>query len=97
MFEVNTMNGFWVTAKIAGMESTAKIRSVVSTINRTSMRGVSARRPSSRVKNRWPWKSFDTGNTLRANRRRMFFSGCTPSSEANNIFTPVMRRNAPKI
>ena len=36
------MKGCRVTAKMAGMESTAKIRSVVSTIKRTSAKGVSA-------------------------------------------------------
>ncbi len=48
-FEVKTMNALRVTAKIAGMESTAKIRSVVSTSSSTSASGVSASRPFQRV------------------------------------------------
>ena len=40
------MNGLRVTAKTAGMESTAKSRSVVSTISSTRASGVSAFRPS---------------------------------------------------
>ena len=53
-FEVKTMKGLVVIAKIAGMESSAKIRSVVSTINKTSARGVSTNLPCSRRLNFCP-------------------------------------------
>ena len=39
-FEVSTMNGSVVIAKIAGIESTAKIRSVISTRTSTRNSGV---------------------------------------------------------
>ena len=48
-----------VTAKIAGIESTAKIRSVVSTITSTTSSGVAISRRTrpigARTKKRWPW------------------------------------------
>jgi len=40
MFDVNTMNGSRVTAKIAGIESTANTRSVISTATSTVSSGV---------------------------------------------------------
>ena len=40
MFEVSTMNGSVVTAKIAGMLSTASITSLTSTSTSTSSSGV---------------------------------------------------------
>ena len=40
MLEVNTTNGSWVTANTAGIESTAKIRSVSSTKITTMKSGV---------------------------------------------------------
>ncbi len=48
------MNGSRVTAKIAGIESTAKIRSVNSTRTRTTNIGVASSRPLRRVKNLSP-------------------------------------------
>lgn len=51
-FEVYTINGSSVIARMAGIESTAKIRSVVSTANRTTKSGVAHRRPSLLTKNR---------------------------------------------
>ena len=65
---VKTMNGSSVTAKIAGMESSAKMRSVVSTINRTSASGVKARRPSTVVRKRWPSRLAENGKNFRAAR-----------------------------
>src|SRR5438132_9972416 len=73
-FDVNTMNGSVVRPKIAGMESTAKITSVVSTINNTIARGVSARRPSTRAINFCPSKVFATGYTFWASRMTGFRS-----------------------
>jgi hypothetical protein len=46
------MNGSRVTAKIAGIESTAKIRSVISTEMRTRRSGVATRFALTRVKKR---------------------------------------------
>ena len=45
------MKGSVVTAKIAGIESTAKTRSVLSTISSTSNSGVAISLPASRTKN----------------------------------------------
>ena len=52
-FEVNTRKGSVVTAKMAGMESTANSRSLVSTTTRARSIGVAARRPSIAVKKCW--------------------------------------------
>ena len=49
------MNGSVVIAKIAGMESTAKITSVNSTAMRQTKRGVAHFFPSILTKNFWPW------------------------------------------
>ena len=53
------MNGSSVMAKIAGIESTAKIRSVVSMSTSTTKSGVATVRSGcptvSRTKNFWPW------------------------------------------
>ena len=45
-FEVNTRNGSRVTARIAGIESTANTTSVNSTITRATNNGVANVRPS---------------------------------------------------
>ena len=42
-FELNTMNGSWLTARTAGTESTAKITSVASTRTSTANSGVASR------------------------------------------------------
>ena len=49
MFDVKTMKDFRVTPKIAGIESTANSRSVVSTTISTRNSGVNIFRPSMRV------------------------------------------------
>ena len=54
MFDVNTMNGSRVTAKMAGMESIANTRSLPSIATSTSSRGVATHRPFSRTANRAP-------------------------------------------
>ena len=48
-FEENTMNGSRDTARMAGMESTAKTTSVVSTRMSTANRGVASSLPVRRV------------------------------------------------
>jgi hypothetical protein len=53
-FDVNTKKVSEVTAKIAGIESTAKITSVVSTTTSTASNGVARRLPASRTVNRCP-------------------------------------------
>ena len=51
---VNTRNVSWVTAKMAGIESTANTMSVNSTSTSTSSSGVATSAPLRRVKNFWP-------------------------------------------
>jgi hypothetical protein len=53
-FEVNTRKGSSVTAKMAGIESTANTTSVVSTTRSTASRGVASSRPARRTTNRCP-------------------------------------------
>ncbi|MNN38830.1 hypothetical protein D3C81_1528430 [compost metagenome] len=54
MLEVNTMKGSVVTAKIAGMLSTANTRSLASISTSTRNIGVAQRRPFWRTKKRSP-------------------------------------------
>ncbi len=61
MLEVSTMNGSSVIAKIAGIESTAKITSVMPTSATTISSGVAMRLPFSTVQNFSPSKFLDTG------------------------------------
>jgi len=60
------MNGLVVTAKIAGMESRAKTRSVVSTMISTSMRVVSKVRRLTRTRNFSPCSSSGHGKDFSA-------------------------------
>lgn len=53
-FEVYTIKASLVMARIAGIESTAKIKSVVSMSNRTINKGVAVRFPFSRIQNLLP-------------------------------------------
>ena len=55
MFDVKMMNGSRVTAKMAGMESTANITSLLSTSNSASNRGVAISLPSTRTMKWRPW------------------------------------------
>ncbi len=52
---VKTRNGSSVTAKMAGIESTANTTSVTSTSTSTASSGVASRAPPRRTRNRWPW------------------------------------------
>ena len=54
-FDVNTRNGSAVMAKMAGMESTANIRSVVSTKTRATASGVRNFRPFNSTTKRCSW------------------------------------------
>ncbi|MNR42502.1 hypothetical protein D3C85_1610240 [compost metagenome] len=90
------MNGSVVTAKIAGMLSTAKITSLSSTRISTSSSGVANRIPFLRTKK----CSLSMVSVMRKCPRIHFTSGFSPipvsSSFASAIFTPVNSRNAPK-
>ena len=55
MLDVKTMKGSLVTAKIAGIESTAKIRSLISTQTSARKSGVARSWPFVRTKNAPPW------------------------------------------
>ena len=98
-FELYTMNGFCVIAKMAGMESTAKIRSVVSTSISTTKRGVATRRDAgpacSRTKNCCPWYTRVIGTRRRMRRIARLDSG-SKCPVAVAIRTPVNTRKAPK-
>ena len=60
-FAVKTRNGSCVTAKMAGIESTAKMMSVVSTSTRTASSGVASHFPPCLTQNRCPWYSSVVG------------------------------------
>ncbi len=77
---VNTMNGSVVTAKMAGMESIAKIRSVVSTAMSASNKGVAAFPSAVGMRNCGPWNSGTTRMCRWANRTRGLSSGCASTS-----------------
>src|SRR4051794_2069724 len=95
-FDVNTRNGSFVTAKIAGIESTAKRMSLVSIRTRTARSGVAIRRPASRTVRFCPWYSSVVGTTRLNSRSAGLRSGWIASSRERAIRTPVNRRNAPK-
>ena len=82
-FELRTMNGSVVIAKIAGMKSIANMMSVVSTTTRTANSGVAMRTPLWRTKKLWPWYSSVIGTARRTSRStKLAYSGLTsvPSS-----------------
>ncbi len=96
MLAVKTMKPSVVMAKMAGIESTAKTRSVNSMTTSTSSRGVAMRTPFLTVKNFWPSYSLDTGIRRRTSRRPGFFSRSVSSSSfENSIRRPVNSRKAP--
>ena len=90
------MNGSSVTAKIAGIESTANTMSVVSISTSTASSGVATRLPGSTTENRCPWYSGVIGTTRRNSFSTGFRSGCTSSSRCSAMRMPVSTRNAPK-
>src|SRR5829696_7775072 len=73
MFEVKTMSGSFVTAKIAGTESTAKITSVASRKTRATSSGVAKFLPSIRVKNFPPSSAGVTGITRHQPDQQVLF------------------------
>src|SRR5262249_33460909 len=97
MFEVKTMNGSLVIAKIAGMESSAKTTSADSTSTSDSSRGVASRFPFSTVKKR-PSSSRDVeGRTRRATFHTTLSSGCGSLPHERKNLIQVKMRNAPKM
>ena len=90
------MNGSSVIAKIAGMESTAKITSTMPIIRITTNSGVAIRTPSRTVKNFSP----SNPGEMRIFRLIHFSTGLLPRSgscpAAHHILMPVSSRNAPK-
>ena len=81
---------------MAGMESTAKTMSVVSTSTNTASRGVAMTSPPLRTSNRWPWKLSVMGTTRRNAARTLDWSGLRCSSRWRIIRKPVYSRNAAK-
>ena len=96
MFEVKTMKGSRVMAKMAGMESTAKTMSVDSMASRATKSGVAVNTPQRRVKNLPSSYSLLTGNQQRNRRITQFFSGSVFLSLFHIMLMPVKTRSAPK-
>ena len=90
------MKGSLVTAKIAGMESTAKIKSVNSTSSSTTNSGVAIKMPSLRMKNFSPWNSGVTGMKRLKSFTSGLFSGWISVSRFTIILMPVAIRKTPK-
>ncbi len=87
-FDVNTRNGSRVTARMAGIESTAKTTSVSSTMTSATNSGVAYRRPSLRTKKRARSSSGVTGT-----KRRTSLAGkLLPTSCASSL--PFSMRSA---
>ena len=89
MFEVKTMNGSRVTAKIAGIESTAKTTSVASTTSSTGRSAVAYHRPRTFTMKLPSPKWRTIGNTLPKSLRIGFCSGWVSTSWPTRIFPPV--------
>ena len=94
-FEVKTMKGSAVMAKIAGTESTAKMMSLSSRNSSATMSGVACHRPFNRTRKLCPWSSGAIGITRLNRRTTGFLSGSTFCSGANSILTPVSSRKMP--
>jgi len=77
--EVKTNERLRVTPKMAGMESNAKIKSVVSHIKGqgTAASGFAPIQPGREISGRRKWDGWET--IFLAIRTTGFFSGCTPS------------------
>ena len=95
--DAKTMNSSRLTARMAGIESTAKTTSVVSIRMRTANSGVARRTPLRRVNIFWPSYSVVDGTSLRTILSAGFRSGWTSASPWRAILTAVYRRNAPKM
>ena len=85
MLEVRTMKGSVVTAKIAGMLSTAKMTSLNSIIINTSKSGVAMRLPFSMVKNFSPSNCWLVGMTFLSRVRILFWERSSSASASGFI------------
>ena len=95
MFEVNTISGSFVMAKMAGTLSTAKTMSEISTKISATKSGVAMRTPLWWVKNFWPSRFGLTGRNFFKSLKTGFFSGSTGFSGARSTLMPVTMRNTP--
>ena len=93
---MKTRKASCVTPNVAGIESSAKSRSVdpIAIITRNS--GVATRLPSMRVNSREPSYSSVTGTTRRTWRTTALSSGLGSSSRWRSRPMPVQMRIAPK-
>ena len=96
MLDVNTINGSRVTAKIAGIESTAKKMSVVSITSKERNSGVIKRLPFSFKKNAWPSILVVIGKNYLASLTTVFWlKSCSSSSFEKSIFKAEKISKAP--
>ena len=95
-FDVSTMNGSIVIAKMAGMESTANTMSTMPISRITTNSGVAIRTPSCTVKKFSPSYVAEIRMWLRIHRNAGLASRSGSWPVASHIFTPVKTRNAPK-
>ncbi len=82
MLEVYTMKGSRVIARMAGIESTANMRSVDAITIMTGMRAVAISFPSRRTKKFGEVYSVSTGTNRLKNLSTGFFPGSTSTSPA---------------
>src|ERR1700676_4857574 len=94
-FDVYTIKGSRVIPNTAGIESTAIVISVISTISNTTNKGVANSFPPSRTNNLLPLYSRVTRKCRLANREIRFSSGCISAFFANSMCNPANTRNAP--
>src|SRR5438876_5520280 len=78
-FEVYTMKGSRVIPNTAGIESIARVTSVISTTSSTTNKGVANSLPASRTKKSAPRYSRVTRKCRLRKRTILLFSGCTSS------------------
>ena len=96
-FELKTMKASRLTARTAGIESTAKTTSVVSMRMSTAKSGVARRLPLRLVNSFWPSYSLVEGTNRRTNRSAGLWSGFTSASSCLAIFQAEYRRRNPKM
>ena len=94
-FELNTMNCSRLTARMAGIESTANTTSLVSTTMSTANSGVASSLPACRTNRCWPLYSVVDGITLRTRLSTGLCSGWTSSSSWRSMRAAVISRSAP--
>ncbi len=97
MLAVKTMNALWVRPKMAGMESTAKSRSVRPMVTKTISIGVKTFLPSTTVRSLPPSNFSDIGRTLRIRAMSGFSLSSSSSPSSWACFQAVHSRKAPKM